>query len=340
MEQKTNFSITPYAGDSPMQLWPSLAEKAFCFKDNSRPAETIFFYDSAPPNDGDSAQPIFVLIHGLGDEADSWRHLIPLLNSSGFRVIAPDLPGFGRSVVSGKLSLKSYADALIRLTSAVVQLSSGASGETPAPACPPVFLVGSSMGALVAEEAALKKPELVCGLVLIGGSIPGGPKNPGFFALIKLFFRRKWYRSYRKNPEGAWTSLAPYYADLDNLPPADRDFLQRRVMDRVESPAQERAFFAIQRSVVRAYATASFRFARKIKRYKGKILLLWGEADRIIPLSSAHRFKALRQDIELKTIPKAGHLPHQENPAETARLMIDFADIGKRLNSNFFTKDG
>ena len=311
-----------------MELWPSLAGEAFCLQDNSRPAETIFYYDSAPPNNdsGDSSTlPVFVLIHGLGDEADSWRHLIPLLNTHGYRVLALDLPGFGRSVASGRLNLKSYAEVVSKLISASVRPPSGRLDERGRPSGPPVFLAGNSMGALVAEEAVLRKPELACGIVLIGGSIPGGPKRPGFFALAKLLFSRKWYRSYRKNPEGALASLYPYYADLDSLPAEDKDFLRRRVAARVDSPAQEQAFFAVQRSLVRVYLMAASRYARKIQRYKGKILLIWGENDRIIPLSSAEAFKALREDIGLEIVPGAGHLPQQEKPAEIARLMAGFA---------------
>ena len=317
------FSIPPYKGDFPMKPWPALAGKAFCFKDNSRPAEIIFYYDTAPPNSaGANTKPVFVLIHGLGDEADSWRHIIPLLNTAGntrgCRVIALDLPGFGRSTAAGKVSLKSYTAVVLKLIAAVVRPQSG-EGARPA-----IFLAGSSMGALIAEEAALKMPELASGLILIGGSIPGGPKNPGFFALVKLIFSKKWYRSYRKNPEGRWASLYPYYADLDSMSPEDKDFLRQRVMARVESSTQEQTFFAVQRSIVRSYLLASSRYARNIKRSKGNILLLWGEKDRIIPLSSAQAFKTLREGIGLEVIPDAGHLPHQEKPAEIARLIMDF----------------
>ena len=303
-----------------MQPWPALAGKAFCLKDNSRPAETVFFYDSAPP-DTNAAKPlpVFILIHGLGDEADSWRHLIPLLNC---RVLALDLPGFGRSVAAGRISLKSYAAVVLKLITAVITPHSGEGGE---PCRPAVFLVGSSMGALVAEEAALQMPELVSGMILIGGSIPGGPQNPGLFALAKILFSKKWYKAYRKKPKDLWTSLYPYYADLDSMPPEDKDFLQRRIMARVESPAQEQAFFAVQRNLVRTYLTAASRFARRIQRYKGKILLIWGEQDRIIPLSSAKAFTTLREGIRLEIISGAGHLPHQEKPAEIARLIGEFA---------------
>ena len=315
------FSISPYKGDSPMKPWPSLAEKAFCLKDDSRPVEMIFYFDAGPANGvpltgaSRSSPPVIVLIHGLGDEADSWRRLIPLLSSYGCRVLALDLPGFGRSVTTRKTGLKNHTAAVLEVLEAA-----GIGSENPA------FLAGNSMGAVIAEAAAFQKPELVKGLILIDGSLPGGPANPGLFALAKLLFSRKWYRAYRDDPEGAWASLYPYYADLDAMPREDREFLRERVMARVESPAQEQAFFSTQRSLVWTHISGVSRFTKKIKEYKGKIKLIWGENDRIIPLSSARAFRALRNDIELEIIPGAGHLPQQEKPEDTARIIADFVD--------------
>jgi pimeloyl-ACP methyl ester carboxylesterase len=327
-----DYFIVPYGQDSPMKPWPSLRDKAFCLKSSSVPGETIFYYDSAPEPAAEAGSiasemrgsppvgkpalgsaPVFVLIHGLGDEADTWRHLIPLLNAQGFRVLALDLPGFGRSVAPKKISLKAHTASVLKLLGSV-RLEPGA----------PVFLAGNSMGALVAEMAVMQKPELIRGIILLDGSIPGGPSSPGLFALAKMLFSKKWYRAYRENPEGAWASLYPYYADLDKMPGEDREFLRERVMARVNSPTQERAFFATQRSLVWAYTASVSTIARKIRQYKGSILLVWGEKDRIIPLASTEAFRALRPDSRLEVISGAGHLCQQEKPEETARVMAEF----------------
>ena len=311
------FSIVLFKGDSPMKLWPSLAANAFCLQLGQ--GDTIFFYDS-PPCGGHSSEagsaepraaPVFFLVHGLGDEADSWRHVIPLLNARGFRVLAVDLPGFGRSAVQGKINLKIHAEAVIKLIEVVLPNTQ-------------VFLAGSSLGSIVVEMAAFRRPDLVRGIVLIDASIPGGPVNPGPLAVAKLLLGRKWYKAYRGKPQKAWRSLYPYYGDLDSMPEEDKEFLRQRVMARVESDTQERAFFATQRSLIWKYLFGSSAFVKKVRTYKGKIRLIWGAKDKILSLSSAETFKALRSDIELEVIPDAGHLPHQEKPAETARLMADF----------------
>ena len=74
----------------PMQPWPGLAPylrhvhlpKSGC---------TLALYDAGRGESGP-----LLLIHGMADEADTWRHLLPAL-SAQHRVLAPDLPGFGRS---------------------------------------------------------------------------------------------------------------------------------------------------------------------------------------------------------------------------------------------------
>jgi pimeloyl-ACP methyl ester carboxylesterase len=258
---------------------------------------------------------VLVLIHGLGDEADSWRHLIPLLNSAGFRVLALDLPGFGRSAAPGRISLKNHAAAVLRLLETAKIKPEN-----------PVFLAGNSLGALVAETVAIKRPGLVKGLILLDGSIPAKPIKIGLLALAKLLFSKKWYRAYRSNPEGAWLSLYAYYADLDSMPGADKDFLRERVVARVNTSSQERAFFATQRSLIWAFGAGFPGYAQKIRLFKGKILLLWGEKDRIMPFSSAEPLKSLRDDTELRIIPGAGHLPQQEKPAETAKFIAEFVN--------------
>lgn len=52
----------------------------------------LYLIEEGPPD----GRPV-LLLHGFPDSADVWRHQIPVLAGSGYRVIAPDLRGFGRS---------------------------------------------------------------------------------------------------------------------------------------------------------------------------------------------------------------------------------------------------
>jgi pimeloyl-ACP methyl ester carboxylesterase len=232
-----------------------------------------------------------------------------------------DLPGFGRSTAPGRISLGGHAAAALRL----LEETHCADPKNPA------VLVGSSMGAIVAEDAARRRPDLVGSLVLIDGCFPQtAPLNSGFLFMALPVVGRKWYRAFRTNPEGAYRSLQGYYADLERLPGEDRQFLRERVIARVRSDAQERAYFASLRSIILTGLIASQSMSRAMAAFPGKVLFLWGEADQVMPASSADRIRALRPDAAFRIISGAGHLPQQEKPVETAEEIFSFlkADSG------------
>jgi pimeloyl-ACP methyl ester carboxylesterase len=307
----------------PMKLWPALAEKSRVL--NLQGGETVFYYDSEAIIAGDgqpravSGKPAIILIHGLGDEADSWRRLIAPLSAAGFRVIAPDLPGFGRSTARGRISVERHARAVL----ALLDSAGTADRENPA------ILAGSSMGALVAEAAAFKRPDLTRALILMGGCFPmSGKVNKNLLLLGLPFIGKKWYRSFRQNHDEAWQSLAPYYHKLEDLPEEDRQFLRERVIARVESPDQERAYFASLGSLNRMSLFRKAWFSRRIKNFPGKILLLWGAEDRVLKPGTEGIIRSLRPDAAYAEIPGAGHLPQQEKPAETAAAILGFIKTG------------
>jgi pimeloyl-ACP methyl ester carboxylesterase len=305
----------------PMKLWPALAEKSRALGLGG--GETVFYYDSEAIIAGDgqprtvAGKPAIVLIHGLGDEADSWRHLIAPLGAAGFRVIALDLPGFGRSAVRGLINLRRHTRAVL----ALLNFTGAADRENPA------ILAGSSMGALVAEAAAFKRPDLIRALILIDGCFPmSGKADKNLFLLGLPFIGKKWYRSFRQNHDRAWRSLAPYYHRIEELPEEDRQFLRERVIARVESPDQERAYFASLRSLNRVRLCRKAWFSRRVKKFPGKILLIWGAEDRTLKPGSGEIIRALRPDAAYAEIPGTGHLPQQEDPAGTAAAILAFLE--------------
>jgi pimeloyl-ACP methyl ester carboxylesterase len=181
------------------------------------------------------------------------------------------------------------------------------------------------MGATLVEGAAMERPDLVRGLILIDGCLPSSVNLKRSFLLMALpFLGKTWYRAFRTNREGAYRSLFGYYADLEGMDAADREFLRERVMDRVESQTQERAYFASLRSMLWANGVLKGRFTRVIADFPGKLLLIWGEADRVFPPESARAIRDLRPGAAWSLIAGAGHLPHQEKPGETARAILDF----------------
>jgi pimeloyl-ACP methyl ester carboxylesterase len=103
----------------------------------------------------------YVLIHGAWHGAWCWHKLMPLLESHGHRVIAPDLPSHGIDrTPTASVSLRSYTDAVVALLDAAAE---------------PVHLVGHSMGGLVITQAAEVRPEKVATLVYLAAFLlPNG----------------------------------------------------------------------------------------------------------------------------------------------------------------------
>jgi len=287
--------------------WPSLTPFG---KNLSMPEGDLFYYDS---DEGKPDKPAIVLVHGLGDEADTWRHVFPLLAGAGYRVIAPDLPGFGRSLWKGGINVFVHCKAVIRL----IAETGAADADRQA------VIAGSSLGAGIAGLAAGRRPELVKSLILLDGCFPvAGGSGKGLYLLALPFLGKRWYRGFRSNHEAAWKSLYPYYADLNTMSDEDKDFLRKRVIDRVESPNQERGYFSTLRSMNVFFLFGKKAEARKLKAFPGKIALLWGDRDNIFPKEKTALFRQLRPDADFSLIAGAGHLPHQEKPEETAAKML------------------
>ncbi len=285
---------------SRMAPWPALASSGRSVPLGKRGGQIFLFDSGEPPVHG----PLVCLIHGLGDEADTWRHLSPLL-ARRHRVIALDLPGFGRSSPSGRVTLASCAETVLRLLRAV---STG-----------PSILVGSSVGAVIAELAAFRDPSLTRALVFVDGGLPqvrGTVK--AMLPMILPFSGERIYTSFRADHDAAYESLQPYYADLGALPEADRQFLRTRVIDRVESDTQRRAYFSLLRSLVLWDSVRPGYFRRVAAALRKPLLLAWGAEDRIIPRATVDMIAGLVPHAQKSLIPGSGHLPQQERPGELA----------------------
>ena len=97
--------------------------------------------------------PAVVLVHGLGVSADYWYRNGPALAVEGYRVLAPDLPGFGRTEgPADGLSISRQAGALLRWAE---EIGLG-----------PAVYVGHSLSCQTILELAAYRPERVRGMVL------------------------------------------------------------------------------------------------------------------------------------------------------------------------------
>ena len=102
---------------------------------------------------GDSGRAV-VFVHGLGGCWQNWLENLPAVAAAGYRAIALDLPGFGRS------NMPSEPITITRLARTVDELCGELGLDT-------VSIVGNSMGGFTAAEAAIRHPYRIDRLVLV-----------------------------------------------------------------------------------------------------------------------------------------------------------------------------
>jgi pimeloyl-ACP methyl ester carboxylesterase len=245
-----------------------------------------------------------LLVHGLGDEADTWRRVIPAL-AEHHRVVAPDLPGFGRSPLppSGCLTPRYLSKVLLDLTELLGMRR--------------VTLVGSSLGAALAQVVALADRNRISRLILVDGGLLAKAKLDAglLFGLLPGIGESR-YRRLAGDLDAAYASLRPYYASLDGLPTEEREFLRERVGERVASRSQMRAYFSFLRGFVGWLLVKGRFLIPRARALDVPTLYVWGAQDRIVPLEAARATCLNHPGAELAVISGAGHLPHQETPQE------------------------
>ncbi|MFD7645837.1 alpha/beta fold hydrolase [Kitasatospora sp. NPDC059795] len=144
------------------------------------------------------AGPLVLLIHGFPESWYSWRRQLPALAAAGYRAVAPDVRGYGRS------SRPTPADAyrMLDLVEDNVALVH-ALGEEQA------VIVGHDWGSGIAAASALLRPEVfrAVGLLSVPYTPPGGPRPTDVFA--RMGGDQEFYVSYFQEPGRAEAEMEP-----------------------------------------------------------------------------------------------------------------------------------
>jgi len=253
---------------------------------------------------GDPNAPPMILVHGFAASNLVWSKVFLEFAAAGYRVIAPDLPGYG---YSGK---PRHLDYTIASQSEMVV------GFLKRLAIDRAVLLGSSYGAAVAATIALDHPTLVEKLIMVGAV---NNNKPTRYLLMRLFG-------------------SPIIGDiLSPLLVGSRWLLRlrmKRVYDRHSWVLDERrvdarhlplrtrgAHRAIIRTVRRWDAE---RVSREAHLLTQPTLLLWGDSDREVPLADGKRLHEAIPGSRLLVFRECGHLPHEEYPTQFVEVVLDF----------------
>lgn len=258
---------------------------------------------------GDDA-PRLLLLHGTGASTHSWRGLLPLL-ADRFSWLALDLPGHGYTskAAARQLSLPGMAGALAELLTTLGWM--------------PTVAVGHSAGAAILVRMALDGQLQAQAIGAINGAfLPfGGVAAPIFTPLARLLHGAAWvprmFSRRAADPKVVERLVGGTGSTLD----AEGLALYGRLMC---SPAHTEAALGMM-------AHWDLRgLARDLPRLGTPMHLLVGAGDRAVAPRQARKVALRRPGTTLVTLPRLGHLAHEEDPAAVAAWLRALAGTDGR----------
>jgi abhydrolase domain-containing protein 6 len=245
------------------------------------------------------AGPTVVLLHGLFASKEQWNTLSCLLADQGYRTIAVDLPGYGKSV--------GYPLADYRLENQIAKLRALMSRLHVAQ----FDLAGNSMGGAISSLYASRYPEQVRSLAFIGSPLGVTGWTDAMHHAI--------YRGINPFiPINVWQ----FDIELQLLfvtPPSIGD---------AEKQSMVAMYVANNRHYVQVWNIVNLYDDVLMRRPMPKLptLIIWGIDDRIFGVRGAKRLQRVAPGSELHELPHAGHLLQVESAAEVAPIYVNFLE--------------
>jgi pimeloyl-ACP methyl ester carboxylesterase len=261
-------------------------------------------------DDPQSGRPVLLLVHGMAGSWESWREVIPSL-AKRYSVIVPDLPGHGESDKPRQdYSLGAQANALRDLLTALE--------------VDHATVVGQSLGGGVAMQLAYQHPGYCERLVLVSS---GGLGQEVSWLLRALTFPGAEYLMPLLFPSfvrDAGNAIGRRLSRFGLRAPRMEE--EWRAYVSLTDPTTRQAFVRTLRAVVDVGGQTVSAHDRLYLTSLLPTLIVWGERDRIIPVSHAHEAHAAMPGSRLELFEESGHFPHREEPERFVEALVDFID--------------
>lgn len=256
---------------------------------------TVAYFDSAP---GDASLKVLVLLHAFPLSAAMFE---PQLRQPppGWRVIAPDLPGFGGSSEPAEsdrgTDIDDYAADVVTLLAEL--------------GVPRAVVGGVSMGGYVALALLRRAPDVVRALVLIdtratADTQEGRASRRAMLAQVD-----------REGVSGVGRDMLPKLLGPTTREAGDLEPTVRRII--IQQPASA-VRGAIRRMMDRPDST------RELDALAVPALVIVGEEDAITPVADSEAMASRIPAAELAVIPRAGHLSSLERPEAFGERLVAF----------------
>ena len=231
-----------------------------------------------------------VLVHGFMGGSDQWRLQAPL--AEGRKLIAVDLPGFGRNAhMEPVAAMSEFAERVL------------AELDTER-----FDLLGHSMGGMIAQEMMRLAPDRVRKLVLYATGAEG--VIPGRFEPIETSMQRA-------RIDGPRTTARRIAATW---------FLGREAAPQFSACAEIAEASSLQAIIAGLQAMHNWSGLDHLARIAAPTLVLWGNNDRTYAWSQTETLWRKIPDCQLAVIPACAHAVHMERPTLFNQLVAEFLD--------------
>ncbi len=260
--------------------------------------------------DGDT---VALCLHGFPEARQAWSEQLPAFADLGWRAVAPDLRGYGDS--DRPKGRRAYTiDTLVADVEALFD-ALGARRR---------ILVGHDWGGIIAWQVAIRRPDLLDGLVVLNAPHPAAYRREYDRGLTQKL--RSWYVLFFQLPvlpelgfsankgravERALTATSP------NFPP------ERLAVYRANAcrPGAATAMVNYYRANALEFAFGPLPTAK----IRTPTLLIWGENDPYLDLALTEGNKAFVEDFTLRRLPGVSHWVQEDASPEANRLIAEWA---------------
>ncbi|OGP88936.1 MAG: hypothetical protein A2031_03420 [Deltaproteobacteria bacterium RBG_19FT_COMBO_43_11] len=239
-----------------------------------------------------------IMIHGFGGNKDNWLRFAKLFTPN-YRVIVPDLPGFGDSSKpqDAKYNIMSEVERL-NLFAKELKLTN-------------FHIVGNSMGGNIAGNYAATYPEMVKTLGLFDSA---GVISP-IKSELTLLFEKGINPLIVKDVNDYNRFLEFVYLKPPQLPSVIKQYLAKQAVK--AGP--------FNKKILKDQISTDFIVLQSnLGKITAPTLIVWGDSDKLIHISAVDIFKKNIKNSKSVIIKECGHLPMLEKPAETAAIYGNF----------------
>ena len=250
-----------------------------------------------------------IFLHGFGASSRSWDDVAKRLTSKN-KLFLIDLKGFGLSEkpLDDKYSAADQAEIIFdfilknKLENLVLAVHS----------------IGGTVALLTFLKFAEEKNNPIKRLILIGTSAYR-QRIPDFIKFLRIPFLNKIVFAFPSTHSATKMALKKSFFDDKKI----TDEIVNHYGNFLDDVGSFHSFTETAKKIVPENADE---ISARYCEIDVPVLLIWGEKDEVISLSIGQRLQKDIPNTKLAVIPDCGHVPHEEKPNETAKLISNFLD--------------